>query len=183
MLLHDTGKAATRFTDEKGIDHYYGHPAKSVEIAGKVLARLKFDNRSMDRILRLIRFHDREIVLSRKAVAKAVYTVGEDIFPDLLKVKRADKRAQIPSGIREGLEYVDSVEKIYMEMKSENQCLALKDMAINGHDLLGMGFREGREVGRVLSKLFEKVLDDPSLNEKNALAKLAKGMLQKKREG
>jgi len=183
MLLHDTGKAVTRFTDEKGIDHYYGHPAKSVEIAGKILARLKFDNRSTDRILRLIRFHDREIVLKQKAVAKAVYAVGEDIFLDLLKVKRADKRAQIPSDLQKGLEYVDSIENMYIELRNKNHCLALKDMAINGHDLIDMGFREGREVGRVLSKLFKKVLDNPSLNEKNTLKELAKGMFQRKEKG
>lgn len=180
MLLHDTGKAVTWFRDENGIDHYYGHPAKSVEIAEGILSRLKFDKRSMDRILRLIRFHDREIILKRKAVAKAVYTVGEDIFTDLLKVKRADKRAQIPSDIQKGLEYIDSVEKMYIEMKKENDCLDLKDMAVNGNDLMNMGFKEGREVGRVLSKLFERVLENPSINQKKVLEEIAKEMLPDK---
>jgi len=181
MLLHDTGKAVTRFTDEKGIDHYYGHPAKSMEIAGGILARLKFDNRSIERILRLIKFHDREIAPQPKAVAKAVNVVGEDIFLDLLKVKRADKSAQNPADKQKGLEYVDSIENIYFGLKAEKSCLELKDMALNGRDLLGMGFKEGREVGRILSILFEKVLDDPTLNEKRFLAELAAELLVKKK--
>lgn len=182
MLLHDTGKAVTRFTDEKGIDHYYGHPAKSVEIAGDILARLKFDNKSIERILRLIKFHDREIVPQPRAVAKAVHVVGDDIFPDLLKVKRADKSAQNPLDKQKGMDYVDLIESIYSGLKAGNNCLELKDLAINGRDLIDMGFKEGREVGRVLSHLFEKVLDDPALNEKHFLAELAAELLAKRKE-
>jgi tRNA nucleotidyltransferase (CCA-adding enzyme) len=177
MLLHDTGKAVTHTTDEKGIDHYYGHPAKSVEIASGILGRLKFDNRSTDRILRLIKYHDREIAPVPKAVAKAVNVVGEDIFPDLMNVKRADKSAQIPKDIKKGLEYVDRIEGIYNELKEKRQCLKLSDMAINGNDLIDMGFEQGKEVGRVLGLLFEKVLDDPALNERRLLTELAEELL------
>lgn len=177
MLLHDTGKAVTRTTDEKGVDHYYGHPAKSVEIARAILGRLKFDNKSTDKILRLVKYHDREILPLRKAVAKAVNTVGEDIFPDLLNVKRADKSAQIPKDIKKGLEYVDRIESIYNGLKKEKHCLRLNDMAIDGNDLIGMGFEQGKEVGRILGLLFDKVLDDPALNERHILTELAEGLL------
>lgn len=177
MLLHDTGKAVTRTTDETGIDHFYGHPAKSMEIAKNILERLKFDNRSTERIIRLIKFHDRDILPQPRAVAKAVHAVGDDIFLDLLKVKRADKSAQNPSDEKKGLEYVDLIESIYSELKAGNNCLGLKDMAIDGHDLMEMGFKEGREVGRALKLLFEKVLDDPAFNDKGHLSKLAVELL------
>jgi tRNA nucleotidyltransferase (CCA-adding enzyme) len=177
MLLHDTGKAVTRTTDEKGVDHYYGHPAKSVEIARAILGRLKFDNKSTDRILRLIKYHDREILPVPKAVAKAANAVGEDIFADLMNVKRADKSAQIPKDIKKGLQYVDRIETIFYELKKEKHCLRLKDMAINGSDLIEMGFEQGKEVGVVLGLLFDKVLDDPSLNERRFLTELAEELL------
>ena len=183
MLLHDTGKAVTRTTDEKGIDHFHGHPAKSMEIAKNILERLRFDNRSMERIIRLIKYHDREILPQPRAVAKAVHTVGDDIFLDLLKVKRADKSAQNPLDKQKGLNYVDLIESIYNGLKSENSCLELKDLAIDGRDLLEMGFKEGREVGRALKLLFEKVLDDPSLNEKRFLSELAADLLVTGRKG
>ncbi len=173
MLLHDTGKALTRTTDGKGIDHYYGHSVKSMNIAKAILERLRFDNRSMERIIRLIKFHDREIMPLPKAVAKAVHAVGDDIFPDLLKVKRADKSAQSPLDKQKGIEYVSLVESIYTGLKIEKRCLGIKDLTINGRDLIEMGFKEGTEVGRVLTLLLEKVLDEPALNEKKVLTGLA----------
>ncbi len=173
MLLHDTGKAVTRTTDEKGIDHYYGHPAKSMEIAEAVMKRLRFDNKSMERIIRLIRFHDRDILPQPKAVAKAVSVVGDDIFIDLLKIKRADKAAQNPSDLQKGIEYIDTIERIYIGLKADHYCLSLRDLAIDGRDLVALGFQEGKEIGRMLKFLFEKVLEDPAFNEKERLKELA----------
>jgi tRNA nucleotidyltransferase (CCA-adding enzyme) len=115
-------------------------------------------------------------------VAKAVYAVGDDIFLDLLKVKRADKSAQNPLDKKKGLEYVDLVESIYNGLKAEKNCLELKDLVIDGRDLIEMGFKEGREVGRALKFLFEKVLDDPGLNEKHVLTKLAAELLMIERK-
>jgi tRNA nucleotidyltransferase (CCA-adding enzyme) len=181
MLLHDAGKAVTRTTDEKGIDHFYGHPAKSVELAKGILDRLRFDNRSADRILRLISHHDRDVALSPKAVAKAVNAVGEDIFTDLLNVKRADVSAQNPKDVEKGLLYVDRIEAVYNRLKEENACLGRKDLAINGDDLIGMGFEQGRGVGRTLGLLFEKVLENPALNKKECLTELAEELLLKQR--
>jgi tRNA nucleotidyltransferase (CCA-adding enzyme) len=173
MLLHDTGKAVTRTTDEKGTDHFYGHAPQSVIIAGSILKRLKFDNKSTERIIRFIKHHDRQILPERKAVAKAVNTVGEDIFPELLEVKRADKTAQNPKDIKKGLEYVDHIERIYLELKESKSCFDLKGLAVKGQDLIEIGFKEGKEVGRMLNILLDKVLDNPLLNEKSYLRELA----------
>lgn len=181
MLLHDTGKAVTRTTDEKGIDHFYGHVSRSVEIAGSILRSLRFDNKSMDKIIRLIKHHDREIVPRPRPVAKAVNAVGEDIFLDLLDVKRADKSAQISSDVQKGLEYMDLIEKIYNDMKMEKYCFELKDLAINGEDLIRMGFKEGKEIGRTLDILLDKVMENPSLNDKKLLIGIASGRLKEQK--
>ena len=180
MLLHDIGKPAARTTDGNGVDHFYGHPDKSLAIAENILERLKFDNKSIDRILRLIRYHDRDIMPQPKAVAKAVSMVGEDLFEDLLRVKRADKAAQNPADAGEGIEYIDRLGKIYRELLEGNSCLKLGDLAINGQDLIGLGFHEGREIGSTLAALFDKVLEDPSLNNKAALTRMAAEMLTKR---
>lgn len=173
MLLHDIGKSTTRTTDNKGVDHFYGHPVKSEAIAEVILKRLRFDNKSMDNILRLVRLHDREIIPVQKAVAKAVCAVGEDIFEDLLKVKKADKMAQNPKHREKGLNALAEIERIYMEMKESGRCFSLKDLAINGSDLIGKGLPQGSEIGRVLKHLLEKVIDDPCLNRKDRLLELA----------
>jgi tRNA nucleotidyltransferase (CCA-adding enzyme) len=148
-------------------------------IAENILKRLRFDNKSIDRIVCLIRFHDRDILPQPKAVAKAVNTVGGDLFEDLLKVKRADKAAQNPADADEGMEYLDRLQKIYEELLEGNSCLRLRDLAVNGRDLIGLGFHEGREIGETLNVLFEKVIEDPSLNDKEVLMRMAGDILTK----
>ncbi len=178
MLLHDTGKAVTRTTDEKGVDHFYGHAARSVEIAENILRRLRFDGRSLDRILRLIRYHDREIVPQPTAVARAVNQIGEGIFPDLLKVKRADSSAQNPADLKKRIVEVDRIEEIYIGLLEREHCLKLKDLAVNGEDLIRIGFKRGPEIGKVLKALFDRVLADPELNDREILKGMAIKMLE-----
>ncbi|MGE5614986.1 MAG: CCA tRNA nucleotidyltransferase [Bacillota bacterium] len=176
MLLHDTGKAVTRTKDEYGIDHFYGHVAKSVEISKSILRRLKFDNKSIEKITRLVKHHDMDIELNPGAVAKAVNKAGEDIFRDLLKVKRADKSAQNRKGTARELECIAMVEKMYEELLAAKSCFKLEDLAVNGNDLIEIGFSEGKEIGRVLSALLDKVLEDQSLNDRDTLIRIARDM-------
>ncbi len=182
MLLHDIGKAVTRTTDEKGVDHFYGHAVKSTEMAETILRRLKFDNKSMDKILKLIKYHDREIVPQPSAVSRAVNVIGENVFTDLLKVKRADRSAQNPEDMEKGLESVDLIERAYLELLEKNNCMKLSDLAIDGRDLIMAGFMEGPEIGRTLSVLFDRVLEDPALNDKEILMGMVSEILKQKFE-
>jgi tRNA nucleotidyltransferase (CCA-adding enzyme) len=173
MLLHDIGKPASKSRGEKGVEHFYGHPEKSVRISKGILKRLKFDNNFTDRVLRLIKQHDREIKASPEYVRRAVSKVGDDIFPDLLKVKEADCRAQNPDIIENKLEHINKIREIYENEKNQNKCMSLKELAINGNDLKNIGFSQGREIGITLNKLLQRVIKDPSLNEYGKLVKIA----------
>lgn len=172
MLLHDTGKAVTKTTDNKGIDHFYSHPQKSMEIAKRVLGRLKFDNASIERILSLIKHHDMRINPDYKSVRKAASKMGEDIFLDLLKVQEADKSGQNPKYFNERSDILNKIREIYYDIKKNNHCLSIKDLAINGDDLLALGFEQGREIGVVLKKLLNAVLENPELNTKEMLLEM-----------
>lgn len=173
MLLHDIGKPLTRTVDDSGIDHFYGHPEKSVQLAEIVLRRLRFDNKSISKILRLIRHHDRRVEPTHKAVRKAAAAVGDDIFTDLLKVQEADKRAQNPEFFQERLEKLEQVRKIYYEIKEAKNCINLKDLAVNGDDLIGAGFQPGKEMRIMLERLLDAVTVDPELNSREKLLELA----------
>ena len=96
MLLHDVGKPACFTRDEQGVGHFYGHPAVSAELAEGACRRLRMDSRSAERIVTLVRWHDRDIPRTDRAIARAVGKLGEDVFRQLLAVKRADNRAQSP---------------------------------------------------------------------------------------
>lgn len=176
MLLHDTGKAETRTTDKKGIDHFYGHPYKSVRLAGSILNRLRFDKKSISRICRLIEYHDRDIMPTSKAVRKAVKAAGADIFEDLLKVKEADKRAQNPEAAPKRLVELNQIRKIYDEIIKNKECLNLKDLALDGTDLINMGFKPGKEIGLALNKLLDCVVENPEMNTREQLADLARDL-------
>jgi tRNA nucleotidyltransferase (CCA-adding enzyme) len=173
MLLHDLGKPQTKTTDKSNKDHFYGHQEKSYYIAQKVLTRLKFDRKSMDRISRLVKLHDRQIELTCKAVKKAVIAVGDDLFTDLLEVKEADYRAQNPVYLNKRLEKLRLIRIMYDNIKSENQCFSLKNLAVSGNDLIKEGFKEGKEIGEMLGRLLDAVIDDPELNDKEKLLELA----------
>lgn len=172
MLLHDIGKAVTKTTDENGIDHFYGHPHKSVYIAENILRRLKFDNKFIDRVCLLIDHHDRKIEPDYRSVRRAVSKVGKDLFSDLLKVHRADIAGQNPEFLQERMHKINRVEEIYHEIKDKNQCIDVKDLAINGNDLIELGIEPGKEMGVILKKLLDKVIDDPDLNTKERLTGL-----------
>lgn len=173
MLLHDIGKPAVKTTDKKNIDHFYNHPQKSIELAERILTRLRFDSKSTDRILKLVRYHDMSLKPEPKAVRKAMHKVGDDIFPDLLKVIRADKKAQNPKFFEERAEVIERIRGLYEEIKTQGQCTSIKDLAISGHDLISLGFRQGKEIREALDVLLEEVLENPELNNRETLMKLS----------
>ena len=96
MLLHDIGKPACFTRDEQGVGHFYGHPAISADLAADICRRLRMDNRTAERIVTLVRWHDRDIARTEKAIARAVSQLGEETFRQLLEVKRGDNAAQSP---------------------------------------------------------------------------------------
>ena len=94
MLLHDIGKPSTLTVDEEGITHNHGHADAGEKMAAAILKRLKFDNDTIDKVRRLVRYHDLKIENNAKSVRRAVNYIGEDIFPLLFSVKYADIMAQ-----------------------------------------------------------------------------------------
>ncbi len=170
MLLHDVAKPLCRTEDSRGMHHFHGHPAKGAEVAVQVLRRLKFDNDTIRRVTMLVRSHDdRPYPLSERAVRRAVRRNGEAVYPDLFAVKRADILAQSDYLKKEKLDYVDEYEKIYREIRQKDQCLSLKQLAVTGKDLMDAGMKPGKELGTVLNRMLEDVIDEPDLNCREVL--------------
>ena len=167
-LLHDMGKPKCRTTDEKGIDHFYGHNKVSTKVAKRFLKELRFSNDILNKVERLVYYHDRPIEPREKSVRKALNQVGEDIFLDLLKLKEADIKGQNIEYI-DRLDTIEKVKEVYKEVVEQKQCFSLKNLAINGRDLIDIGIEPGKEIGIILDKLLEKVIDKPELNEKSIL--------------
>lgn len=174
MLFHDIGKPPRKFTDKEGIDHFYGHPDVSEEITRRVLRRLKFDNHTIHMVTSLVKYHDRNVEPAPKYVRRAILKIGEDIFPLLFDIKRADIAAQSEYKREEKTEKLEQVRKAYEEVLAKEQCVSLKTLAVTGKDLIAeVGMQPGPHLGSVLGKLLDKVIEDPELNHKETLLKLA----------
>lgn len=169
MLLHDIAKPEKKKTDEQGIDHFHGHQEASEEMAKVILRRLKFDNETIRIVSRLIGFHDYRFPAERRSVRRAVWKVGEDLFPMLLQVKEADTMAQSLYERAEKLEWIAKVEKLYREILKDRECLSLKDLAVTGRDLIRAGCAPGPELGRILNEMLQDVLEHPEHNNKEYL--------------
>lgn len=174
MLLHDIGKPRTLEVDEEGITHFHGHPAVSAEMAGEILRRLRFDNDTIVTVRRLVEFHDygNDVKPTPVIVRRAMNRIGEDIFPKLLIVKRADIMAQSDYQRKEKLELVDAWEARYREIVARRQCVSLKDLAVTGRDLIDAGMKPGPELGEMLQRMLAHVLEEPGDNTREKLLEI-----------
>ena len=129
-----------------------------------------------DKVLRLtMLLHDvallqlHVVFAVEKNVRRAVSRIGVEQYPALFAVKRADILAQSEYQREEKLSYVDGYEALYREILEKNQCLTIRDLAVNGSDLIAAGMKPGKEIGETLKSLLELVLDDPELNNRELL--------------
>lgn len=171
MLLHDVAKPVTRTTDERGVDHFRGHPECGGKMAGDILRRLKFDNHTIAMVKGLVAYHDRRIEPSPRAVRRALHQIGEEYFPALFEVRKADVMAQSGYQREEKLAAIEEGFRIYQKVKEEEQCISLKSLAVNGGDLIEAGAAPGREIGVILERMLQDVIEEPSHNTKEYLMK------------
>lgn len=169
MLLHDIAKPLCRTTDAQGIDHFHGHVEQSAVMAGKILRRLKYDNETIALVTRLVACHDMAVEQTPAGVRKAMARTGPAVFPLLLEVKQADCLAQSDYQREEKLSELARLRSLYEEILARRDPLELRDLAVNGKDLIEAGVRPGRELGVLLQRMLEQVLEDPSRNTREWL--------------
>ena len=169
MFLHDIAKPACHTVDEEGIDHFRGHAEVGFGLSKNILQRLKYDNATIRKVTTLVKYHDTQIRLTEPAVRKAIVMTGADLFPLLLEVKQADFLSQSTYMREEKQEKFDTLCGIYERIIERGDCLSLRELAVNGSDLIEAGVKPGREVGNILAQMFEEVLNVPEHNSKEYL--------------
>ena len=177
MLLHDVAKPKCRVCDDQGHDHFKGHPAEGALMARDILQRLKFDNNTIDTVEKLIKSHDERPELSKRNVRRLLVRIGEDSFDKLMQVKMADTLAQSTYQRQEKLDYIEGLKKLYQEIQDEGQCVSIRDMKINGRDIIAMGVPQSSKIGEIIKQLFDEILEDPSLNNREYLLQRAKELI------
>ena len=198
-LFHDIGKpAAKKLIKESVLDGdkndgskkeietvtFYNHEAIGEKIAEKLMIRLRFSNDMIHNVCHLIKEHmfHYESNWTDAAVRRFIMRVLPENLEDLYDLRLADMYGMYNEKVN--IRYSASValllelqERVQKELEKKT-ALSLKSLAVNGRDLMNMGVPAGKELGRILNELLECVIEDPSMNSKQALLKLAESLFQ-----
>lgn len=165
VLLHDTGKASCRTTGKDGCDHFYGHPAKSAEIAEDALRALHCDNKTRHDVVKLVALHGTVFPMRPAKLRRLIASIGYDLFDRLLDVVQADNAALAPELIAPRITAIDAARSEANRLRAENFCLSLRQLAVNGRDLYELGLR-GQEIGEMLRCLLDEVICGQTENDR-----------------
>ncbi len=178
MLLHDIAKPLVRTTDENGRDHFKQHGEVGYTLSQEIMRRLRMDNDTIQKVSRLIRWHDYRPAPEMAEVRKAVNRIGEDLFPLYMEVQKADMLAQSMYRRADKEARQAGVAACWQKIREDNQCVSLKTMAVTGKDLIAAGMSAGPGIGELLNQMLEHVLLHPEDNEKQILLdRFCSGML------
>lgn len=181
-LYHDLGKPQCYSEDEHGVGHFYGHAAKSAEIAEKSLRNLRLESKLIADVVQLVASHDRALEVKKNIVRRCLNKFGEIQFMNLIFLQAADKSGQrIDLGQRgEQVTRVSQFYRMIQEIKQQEDCFKLKNLAVNGNDLMQIGFPQDKSLGNTLNILLELVMDDKMENNKEKLLAKAGELLNEK---
>lgn len=178
LFLHDIGKPRCYTEDERG-GHFHGHGAVSAEIADSVMYRLRFDNDTRESVRELVLYHDATIEPTKKTVRRWLAKIGPEQFARLLDVRMADILAHAPDTQASRIERCNALRAYYEELMTEEQCFSVKDLAINGHDVMSLGIPQGKMVGKVLQMCLDAVMDEEVPNDKESLMNFVRSTILK----
>lgn len=180
VFFHDFGKPHSYQDGEDGIRHFKGHGRVSADMTDVIMKRLKFDNETRNNVVQLVYYHDATFEVGKKYVKRWLNKLGEKQFRRLLDVRRADIKGQkvvCSTDKKDKIEKLDIIEKLIDEVIQENQCFTLKDLAVNGNDLIQIGYNPDKQLGEALNILLNGVINEEFENKKDSLLNIAKEML------
>jgi tRNA nucleotidyltransferase (CCA-adding enzyme) len=187
-LLHDIAKPRT----DMGNGHFYGHDLVGTQMAETIMKRMKFPKYEIERVKTLIRNHmfyyphspnessneSEEIEFTQwsdAAVRRFIKRVGEENIEDLFKLRIADAASNPNSAFRP--EEITSLQKHISKVRQDDMALKVTDLEVNGEDLIAIGVQPGKQMGEILNRLLDMVIEDPMLNTKEKLLAEARRML------
>ena len=178
-LFHDLGKPECFVLDRNGKGHMKGHPLISEAIAGRVLNNLKFSRAFVEDVCLLVRLHDTYIETDRTEVHKFMSRYPKYILDKLKVLQKADILAHSPLG-QNRLKQLDKLNEIEDELRSSGAVFNIKDLDIDGNDIIALGVAPGPVIGQILSQVFENYLEEKCLNTKGSLLDEARNVINTK---
>lgn len=177
-LLHDVGKPATFTRDEQGQGHFYGHAQQSRALADQILHRLKAPTLLREQVVELVEQHMTPLPPERRIMRRRLSRMGVDQVRKLLELQAADMGSKGTGLHLAEADHFEGLRRLIDQLLEEDSCLTLRDLAVNGRDLMQLGIPAGKELGRCLQVLLDAVLDETLPNEKDSLLQKAKDLLK-----
>lgn len=171
-LLHDIGKPLTFSVDENNVGHFYKHHRESARICKEIMLNLKYSNKEIEHVSKLVYCHMMRYEEVKAVTAKRfINKIGVDLLDDIFELFIADRSSTSPPY------KFDDIYRLKFECErviKEKQPLSVKDLNINGKDLMKMGIPQGKVIGDILKELLKLVLEYPELNQKDKLLEKVK---------
>lgn len=171
-FFHDIGKPHSYQDGPDSIRHFYGHAAKSAEMTDSIMRRMRFNNSIREQVVTLVKYHDADIKPEAKYVKRWLNKLdSEHLLRCLFMLKYSDISGQVVKNRAERLREVSELFTVLDDVINQQACFSLKDLAVNGGDLIAAGMKPGKEIGAILNQMLELVLNDECANDKDALLK------------
>ena len=171
-LLHDCAKPECFRLGDNGVGHFYGHAPLGAKKAEALLRELKYDNRTLQIVPLLVRWHDAPIEETSRMIKRRLNQIGEAALRDLLQLQRADTLALAPQ-YHERLAHFDRLQVILEEVLQQDACFSVKKLAVSGNDLRRLGYA-GRAIGQAQRLLVDAVIDERVTNDRDQLLQYLK---------
>lgn len=178
-LFHDIGKPAVRKEAADGSCTFYRHEAVSEKLTRTIMRRLKYSNSEIEKTAHLVAQHmfHYELAWTDAAVRRFIVRVGKENISDLFALRYADVFGLTgsygePSFLAEFTARIDAI-------LQADGAYSIKDLAVNGNDLIAAGIPAGRILGLILHDLLETVLDDPAQNTREQLLRIAAALYER----
>lgn len=181
LFFHDIGKPLCYTEDHNG-GHFYGHGGLSKAVTKRVMERMRFDTKTREEVCTLVLYHDSIIEPTEKTVRRWLNKVGEETFRRLLWIRFADIEAHAPDTQVSRILKTERIMEIFNKIVEDNQCFSLKDLQVNGGDLIEIGYQQGRRIGDVLKYLLDEVIDGSLQNDHDILIEEAKRLYENPEE-
>lgn len=176
-LFHDMGKPSVKKPRPQGPEGhfvYYDHPEKSAEIADQIMEILKFSNEEKDLIHKFVLYHDYALSdVSNKKFKQKIVEIGEENFLAFIQLRQADALAhRLAASTSFAIDAISVVKDRFTKYILNPEPMRIKDLAINGDDIVKDGFLQGKEIGECLNWMLNIVLENPEFNTREKLLEL-----------
>lgn len=168
MLLHDIAKPFTYQRNSEGQVTYKDHAIKSANMAREILNRLKFSKKIIQKVTKLIEYHDIEVPTSDTALRHYINDLGIDNIEDLYYVKKANCYAKNPAYTTDLYRIEEDMARIKSALR-KTSFIRKNELKLSGKELIDLGVEQSK-VGKVIDILYYEIIAGKLKNNKEKLS-------------